>query len=210
MISIKNKATLRRKGFVSPCSPSGSKVRAGTQGRAWRQEQSRGHRGLLLTGFLQMPFQSALLCNWGLPAGESPVLSRLVSPISVINEKIPQICPQANLLEVFSQLKFFTDDISLCLADKKPGAQRLSSQLLWDSGVLLGTHKLPFLLSWDTGSVNSLWMCNFLINKEPLRSETTAVFEWMHSWTSVPRQGNSRNNCLLEHPSAAWVLSTCF
>lgn len=153
MTSIKNKGTLRRKEFVSPCSPSGSEVRAGTQGRAWRQEQSRGHRGLLLTGFLQMPFQSTLLCNWGLPAGESPVLSSLVSPMSVINEKIPQICPQGNLLEVFSQLKFFfPDDISLSLADKK----HLSSQLLWDSGVLLGTHKLPFLLSWDAGSVNSV------------------------------------------------------
>lgn len=77
--------------------------------------------------------------------------------MSVINEKIPQICPQGNLLEVFSQLKFFfPDDISLSLADKKPRAQHLSSQLLWDSGVLLGTHKLLFLLSWDAGSVNSV------------------------------------------------------
>jgi hypothetical protein len=44
-----------RKGFISPYSPLGREVGAGTLGR--------GHRGLLLTGLLPMSFQPALLCN---------------------------------------------------------------------------------------------------------------------------------------------------
>lgn len=161
------------------------KVKSGQELKveAWRQEQSRGHRGLLLYWLSPNALSVCFVMQLRTTCWGESCHSRLVSPMSFINEKIPQICPQANLMEVFSQLKFFfPDDISLCLADKKPRAQHFSSQLLWDSGVLLGTHKPLFLLSWDTGSVNSLWVCQFLINKEPLRSETTAVFldEYIH------------------------------
>ena len=90
LINTITKSIMKRQDFTSAHTPWLTEVREGTQGRDW----SRSHGGMLLHGLFSLGFH-----RWLPHTIQGP-------PTSFINqEKVLQVCPQANLIGVFFSVK---------------------------------------------------------------------------------------------------------
>lgn len=141
------RTNLGQKGFVwvllPHYNPSLRAVRAATQEQSEGSNWRRYHGGRLLTGSFFMAcflMQFRIIC-----LGWHHSQCVWFSQINHQSENAPQTCPQASLMDVIPQLRFFLPRwLKLCQLDKNYPAQLTTYQL--DTNTLLSNHRLSFLI----------------------------------------------------------------